>query len=62
MHTFKLRTWEAEAGEFLGVWSQPGIQDSKRYIVKSCLKKKNCLGVEAYTIDPRTQEAKEFKA
>jgi hypothetical protein len=40
---FNPNTWEAEAGDFLQVWGQPGLQsevrDSQGYTEKPCLKK-----------------------
>jgi hypothetical protein len=45
VHTFNPRTWEAEAGESLGVQDQPGLpsefQNSQGYTEKLCLEKQN---------------------
>jgi hypothetical protein len=42
-HTFNPSTHEAEAGESMWVWGQPGLQiefqDSQGYTEKSCLEK-----------------------
>jgi hypothetical protein len=46
VHTFHPSTWEVEAGKYLWVWGQPGLQsklqDSQSsYLEITCLEKQN---------------------